>query len=122
MSFDNWKNLLLTAVVITTAVGLILPLQATANERVIRISAKKFEYTPHRIVMKQGEHVILEMTAVDRVHGFSIPGMGIHGVIIPDKTLRIAIPTDKPGSYPFLCDIFCGEGHEDMSGIIVIEE
>ncbi len=59
---------------------------------------------------------------LDRIHGSNILGLGLHGVIIPGKTLRIAIPTDKTGDYPFLCDIFCSEGHENMSGIIVIEK
>lgn len=123
MSLSNWKNILLTAVVITTAVGLThLHASAAPTERVLQITAKKFEYTPNHIVIKKGERAVLEMTALDRVHGFHVPGLGLHGVIIPSKTLRVVIPTDKTGSYPFLCDIFCGEGHEDMSGVIIIEE
>jgi cytochrome c oxidase subunit 2 len=29
---------------------------------------------------------------------------------------------DKVGTFPFHCDIFCGEGHEDMTGKFVVTD
>jgi cytochrome c oxidase subunit 2 len=28
---------------------------------------------------------------------------------------------DKAGNFAFFCDVFCGDGHEDMDGTLVIE-
>jgi cytochrome c oxidase subunit II len=33
-------------------------------------------------------------------------------------TVRLTL--DKAGSFVFLCDVFCGSGHEDMSGTLVV--
>jgi cytochrome c oxidase subunit 2 len=27
---------------------------------------------------------------------------------------------DKTGTFTFLCDVFCGSGHEDMSGTLIV--
>jgi cytochrome c oxidase subunit 2 len=35
---------------------------------------------------------------------------------------RVRLVPDKVGTFPFVCDIFCGSGHEDMTGTIVVTE
>lgn len=94
----------------------------TGPERVIRISASKFEYSPNQVVIRQGERVMLELHSRDRVHGFAAPELGLRGDIVPDKPLRVVVPTHKAGVYTFVCDVFCGDGHEEMSGTITISE
>ena len=91
--------------------------------QVIKIKAKKFEYSPNEIRIKKGVPVILEFTSLDRVHGFTVPGLGgIRATIEPGKVTRVRIVAPKTGTYEFHCDIFCGDGHEDMNGTIVVEE
>jgi cytochrome c oxidase subunit 2 len=29
---------------------------------------------------------------------------------------------EKVGNFMFVCDLFCGTGHDDMDGTIVVEE
>jgi cytochrome c oxidase subunit 2 len=38
--------------------------------------------------------------------------------IIPGQVARARLVPDKTGTFVFLCDIFCGDGHEGMSGQI----
>jgi cytochrome c oxidase subunit II len=93
------------------------------TEQVIKITAKKFEYSPKEIRIKRGVPVILEFTSLDRVHGFTVPGLGgIRATIEPGKVTHLRILAPKTGTYEFHCDIFCGDGHEDMNGTIVVEE
>jgi heme/copper-type cytochrome/quinol oxidase subunit 2 len=33
---------------------------------------------------------------------------------------RVTLTPDKEGTYPFHCDVFCGDGHEDMTGTLVV--
>ena len=33
---------------------------------------------------------------------------------------RIALPPMPAGTYDFLCDNFCGDGHESMHGRLVV--
>lgn len=92
-------------------------------EQVIKITAKKFEYSPNEIRIKKGVPVILEFTSLDRTHGFTIPEMdGIRATIEPGKTTRVRLVPQKAGTYDFFCDVFCGEGHENMTGRIIVEE
>ncbi len=92
-------------------------------EQVIKITAKRFEYNPNVIRIKAGVPVIFEFTSLDRVHGFTVPDLGnIRLTIEPGKVNRITILAPKAGAYEFHCDIFCGDGHEGMTGKIIAEE
>jgi len=89
--------------------------------QVIKVTAKKFEYSPSLIRIKKGIPVILEFSSLDRVHGFNCPDLGVRSDIYPDKISRVRVLVDKVGTYEFHCDIFCGDGHEGMTGTIVVE-
>ncbi|HXX54004.1 MAG TPA: cupredoxin domain-containing protein [Thermodesulfovibrionales bacterium] len=92
------------------------------KEQTIKITAKKFEYTPNEIRLKKGVPIVLELTSLDRVHGFNCPDLGVRTTIEPGKVSQVHIVAQKAGTYEFHCDIFCGDGHEDMSGKIIVEE
>ncbi|MDR3391478.1 MAG: cupredoxin domain-containing protein [Sulfuriferula sp.] len=92
------------------------------EEPVIKIVAKKFDYTPNVIRLKKGVPVVLEFTTLDILMGFKVPDLGIRTDITPGQVTRIRLVPDKAGVYPFLCDIFCGSGHSDMTGTIIVTE
>ena len=93
-----------------------------APDEVIKITAKRFEYNPKEITLKKGVPVILEFTSLDRLHGFSCPGLGIRSDIAPGKVISLRFVPQKAGTYPFHCDNFCGSGHEGMTGTIIVQE
>ena len=95
---------------------------AGQSEQVIKITAKKFEYSPSEIRVKKGVPVVLELTSLDRLHGFNCPELGIRSDINPGQIARVRFTPQKKGTFVFFCDVFCGEGHEDMSGKIIVEE
>ncbi len=94
---------------------------AADTERVIQITAKRFVYTPKDITVKKGVPVVLEFTSLDRLHGFSCPGLGIRTDIPPHKVTRLRFLPQKAGTFPFHCDNFCGSGHEGMAGTITVK-
>ncbi|MFP5238378.1 MAG: cupredoxin domain-containing protein [Acidobacteriota bacterium] len=99
--------------------------QAAGNEagaRVVRVTAEKFEFKPERIELAKGKPVVLELISLDRLHGFRCPGLGIRVDVAPDKVTRVPLTPDKAGSFPFVCDVFCGEGHDEMTGVILVTE
>ena len=95
---------------------------AEQNEPVIKITAKKFEYSPNSIKIKKGIPVIFEFTSLDRLHGFNCPKLGVRTDIEPGKVSRVRILAQQVGVYEFHCDIFCGDGHEEMYGKIIVED
>jgi cytochrome c oxidase subunit 2 len=90
--------------------------------KVIKISAKRFEFTPNEITIKKGTPVVLQLTSEDRSHGFAIEGMNLRTDIEPGKVAELVVNPPKAGKYDFYCDVFCGSGHEGMSGKITVTE
>jgi cytochrome c oxidase subunit II len=93
-----------------------------ANEKVIHITAAKFEFTPSEITVKKGEAVAFEIKSEDVKHGFSLPDFGVRADVKPGTVNRIHFTPDKVGQFVFTCDVFCGNGHEDMSGTLTVTD
>jgi cytochrome c oxidase subunit 2 len=91
------------------------------NEQVIHVTAKKFEFSPAVIELKVGVPAVIEFTSADRKHGFALPDFKIDEQIEAGGVTRIRIVPDRPGTFPFHCSVFCGSGHEDMGGTIVVK-
>ena len=89
-------------------------------EQVIHLTAKRFEYVPSEITLQRGVPTVLELTSLDREHGFEVPELGIRAEIEPGQTTRVRIVPERTGRFEFHCDVFCGSGHEDMSGELVV--
>jgi cytochrome c oxidase subunit 2 len=106
-------------VLVTVFIGSFAMAQA---KQVIKVTAKKFEYSPSEIKVKKGVPVVLEFTSLDRLHGFSCPALGIRSDIEPGKTTTIEFTPQTAGTFPFHCDNFCGSGHGGMKGTIVVTE
>ena len=102
------------AVLVAAAAG-------TQQERVIQLTAERFKFTPEIIHLKAGEPVVLEITSLDRKHGFAVPELSIDETVGAGKATRVRIVPAKAGKYDFHCSVFCGSGHEEMAGQIVVD-
>ena len=87
----------------------------------IAIQASKFEFSPETVKVKRGQPVTFVLTSIDRIHGFKMPEFGVRIDIVPDQETRVTITPDKTGTFAFFCDVFCGDGHEDMAGTLIVE-
>jgi len=90
------------------------------GEKVIRISAKRFAYDPAHLTLKKGVPVVLELKSEDVLMGFNAPDFATRADIPPGQVAVVHLRPEKTGTFTFLCDIFCGSGHEEMSGVIVV--
>jgi len=97
-----------------------IALLAAAPERVVHMTARRFTYSPDTIEVEQGVPVVLELTSLDRDHGFTVPDLGLRIDVEPGKTARVRFVPEKSGTFLFHCDIFCGSGDEEMAGQIVV--
>jgi cytochrome c oxidase subunit II len=108
-------------VFLPVAVALLLAAGPSGSERVVHVKAKRFEFSPQVIKLKKGERVTLELESLDRKHGFEVPDLHISESIVAGEITRLTLTATRTGTFPFHCNVFCGEGHEDMTGEIVIE-
>ena len=124
----NWKkrSLIASAFLISAALisGLSVYIEANAlpAERVIRVTAKKFDFTPDTITLKKGEPVVFEISSSDRKHGFNLRAFGVRADVNPGGVTRVRFTPDQTGKFTFTCDVFCGDGHEEMAGTVVVTE
>jgi cytochrome c oxidase subunit II len=103
----------------STAALLRVDARATAP-RVIKVHARRFVFTPNRISIAPHERVMFELTAEDTTMGFSIPEFGVRADVPPGTVVQLAAEAGDAGTVQFLCDIFCGSGHETMNGVLVV--
>lgn len=88
--------------------------------RIVKIKARRFEFDPGTVVVKAGEKVRFEVTSEDVVHGIGIKDFDIDRKLKPGETETINFKAEKPGNYHFYCSVYCGDGHGDMHGELII--
>ena len=98
------------------------PRKMPDNEQIIRISASTFDFIPSEITVKKGVPVILQLVSRDRHHGFKLSAFEVRADIPPGTVQTVRFIPDKTGKFTFICNVFCGDGHEDMSGTLTVTE
>ena len=95
---------------------------AASAPREIPVVAKRFSFEPARVEVTEGERIRLVVTSEDGVHGLEIKKFRVNKKIPRgrDKVTTIDFVASAPGEYPILCSEYCGEGHEDMKGTLVV--
>jgi cytochrome c oxidase subunit 2 len=116
------RTIVIAYAVIGVAVCTVVVCSASPKEKVVKLAAKKFEFSPAEITVKKGEPVVLEINSEDVKHGFTLPDFGVRTDINPGTVNRVAFTPDKTGRFTFACDVFCGGGHEEMSGTLNVTE
>ena len=86
----------------------------------IKITAKQFAFEPSTIEVNKGDKVKLIVTSVDVPHGISIPEYGINERLNPGTPVTIEFTADKEGTFTAFCSVFCGSGHSNMKGKIIV--
>jgi nitrous-oxide reductase len=91
----------------------------------IWMTAVRSHYTPERIEIKKGDHVIWHITNIERAkdatHGFALPGYNINVSIEPGETVTFEFDADQDGVYTFYCTEFCSALHLEMTGYLLIQ-
>ncbi len=108
------------AAVLAAAGAGSLSLAQGGRDRRIPIVARKFAFSATEVHAKAGESIMLELTSIDFVHGFSLPELGARVDVPPGKTVELRLRALRSGRYTFLCDNFCGEDHDRMTGVLVV--
>jgi len=83
--------------------------------------AKKWQFDPSIINVKQGDKVRLKIKSIDVAHGFSLLDFNVNENLEPGKEITIEFVADKKGEFTFFCSVFCGVGHIGMKGKLVVE-
>jgi len=98
----------------------------------ISMTADYWSFDPSTITVKKGETVRLVITSVNNMmpmmpimfpnHGIEIEGYDIDYTLPVGVTVTIEFVADKAGEFHFHCSVYCGLGHEDMHGELIVED
>jgi cytochrome c oxidase subunit 2 len=88
----------------------------------IKMTAKKYEFSPATITVERGRPIRLLITALDTTHGIEIKELGVKVELERGKETVVELTPDRVGTFPFKCSNFCGLGHGRMKGTLVVVE
>lgn len=97
------------------------PDSAPEQVRSFDMTAKKWSFEPGAITVNKGDKVRLSITSVDVAHGFSLPDFGVNASLKPNETTTVEFTADKTGTFSFFCSVFCGAGHSEMNGTLIVK-
>ena len=89
--------------------------------RQFEITATRFQFDSDRIVVNQGDRVRIVFRSTDVDHGFAVVDYDVD-VVIPasGEPVTVEFVADRAGVFPFACSEFCGSGHFEMTGTLIV--
>jgi cytochrome c oxidase subunit 2 len=125
--FERWtltrlyRVFTLAAVLVAAAGTACAQNPPSEGAKEFKLTAKKYEFSPNTITVKQGDKVRLTVTALDRDHGFKIEAFHVDEKLPKGEAATVEFTADQAGTFPFVCSRFCGLGHSKMRGKLVVE-
>lgn len=94
---------------------------AASPQRIVEVVARRFAFEPARIEVDEGDRVRLIVRSVDARHGIAIDRFGVkQAVPAGGDPVTIDFVAAEAGTFPILCSEYCGAGHADMTGTLVV--
>lgn len=95
--------------------------QVDSLEYVAVIDAYNWIFRPSEIRIPVGATVTFRARSVDDYHGIAILGTPIVISLPKSVTTEISHTFTEPGEYPIVCAEYCGAGHINMTGLVIVE-
>lgn len=103
-----------------TQPGTLPPVSTVGPVKEFNMTAKRFEFVPGTITVSRGDQVVLHVTSIDVEHGISLATYDIIETLPVGVTKTIKFTADQAGEFNFFCSVFCGSGHGDMRGKLIV--
>lgn len=82
--------------------------------------AQMWQFQPAEISIPAGSEVDFFVTSKDVVHGFHIYEKNINMMAVYGGINKTTVRFDEPGEYKIVCHEFCGVGHQNMEGKVLV--
>lgn len=94
---------------------------STSNTKYFNVQAFQYGFNPSKIVVHQGDRVVIKLTSKDVEHGFAIKEYKINVPVKKGETKKIVFIANQKGTFTIHCSVYCGWGHRKMTGILVVK-
>lgn len=109
---------------ILTATALMIGAPGKGEEgprRQLEITASRFHFEPATLEVTEGDRVALTLRSSDGTHGILIPQFKVKATIPKGGApVTVEFVAAKVGTFPFECSEYCGLGHRQMKGRLVV--
>ena len=93
----------------------------TDEPRTIEVVARRFTFEPAQIEATEGERLRIVVRSGDGPHGFEIKKFKVSKEVARGgEPVVIEFTPDEAGQFPIVCSLFCGDGHGDMKGALIV--
>lgn len=69
-----------------------------------------------------GRPIKLVMSSQDVIHSFFVPDYRLKKDVVPGRYTEMWFNTPEPGESTIFCTEYCGDGHSDMLGKVIVHE
>ena len=87
----------------------------------VAITASTWRFEPSTVRVRQGTKVRLMIKSIDVDHGFALRAYDIDVKLRPGETETVEFVAGKAGTFEFFCSVYCGSGHPNMRGTLIVE-
>lgn len=108
---------LITALLVTFAP---IPVHARPVERLIRVTAENYAFSPAVIYANPGDQITVELVSKDVAHGLSVDGYPVDLHAEPGRSARTTFIAERAGTFKIRCTVACGNLHPFMTGKIAV--
>jgi heme/copper-type cytochrome/quinol oxidase subunit 2 len=112
-------------VALGTAILLRAPGRAAQNQeptvRSAVVSASRYAFDPPRIEVYQDDLVKIELHTRDIAHSLTIDAYRIAKRVNPGQSVTFEFRADRPGSFPFYCNLQIEDGCRQMRGELIVK-
>lgn len=84
------------------------------------VVSKASAFSPNRIEVNQDDLVKITVRSEDVAHGFAIDEYRISKRVPAGGSVTFEFRADRPGSFPFYCNLTNEGGHGEMQGQLVV--
>lgn len=82
--------------------------------------AQMWQFEPSQIYIPVGSEVDFFLSSKDVVHGFNIEDKNVNMMAVYGNINKTTVKFEKPGIYYITCHEYCGVGHQNMQGQVIV--
>jgi len=80
----------------------------------VTMVAARYGFYPQEIEVPANTPVKLRIASFDVLHGVHVPFSNMNTMVVPGYVSEVHTQFQTPGSFPMICNEYCGLGHDYM--------
>ena len=111
----------LAAVMVAAGPALTRADVRAARTVTVEMTARRFAFLPEQVEVVEGDEVTLNVSSADGTHGIEIERLKVKkGIPRGGVVVTLSFTAPAPGRYDIVCSEYCGRGHDDMKGVLIV--